>query len=190
MTTTTTATVRVTRTGQEQSQGRPWEVAIDGVVVDSIGRGETLELPVEPGRHALHVRARGILASPERSFDARDGQVVGFSCRTRPKHPFIVQRSIYLLVGSLFTHSSWISLTPDEGDLAEIDGARRGATAEDATIAPAPAWPRRNQSPLPLPVATTVPVPVPRRRPSARLCRASRARPSTRTARPSLPWTG
>ena len=138
MTTTTTATVRVTRPGQEQSQGRPWEVAIDGVVVDSIGRGETLELPVEPGRHSLHVRARGILASPERSFDAREGQVVGFSCRTRPKHPFIVQRSIYLLVGSLFTHSSWISLTPDEGDLAEIDGATSatGATAEDSTIAP------------------------------------------------------
>ena len=130
MTTTTTATVRVTRTGQEQSQGRPWEVAIDGVVVDSIGRGETLELPVEPGRHALHVRARGILASPERSFDARDGQIVGFSCRTRPKHPFIVQRSIYLLVGSLFTRSSWISLTPDEGDLAEIT-ARSGDDRRD-----------------------------------------------------------
>ena len=140
MTTTATATVRVTRTGQEQSQGRPWEVAIDGVVVDSIGRGETLELPVEPGRHALHVRARGILASPERSFDARDGQAIGFSCRSRPKHPFIVQRSIYLLVGSLFTRSSWISLTPDEGELTETTGAvgTTGATAEDATIAPAP----------------------------------------------------
>jgi ABC-2 type transport system ATP-binding protein len=128
----TTATVRVTRTGQEQSQGRPWEVALDGAAVDSIGRGETLELRVEPGHHALQVRAGGILASPERSFEAGDGQVVGFSCRTRPKHPFIVQRSLYLLIGSLFTRSSWIALTPDEGYLTEATEATGATSATSA----------------------------------------------------------
>ncbi len=128
----TTATVRLTRTGQGQSegqdqgqgQGRPWDVAIDGTVVDSVSRGETLELSVETGRHALQVRSRGIFASPERSFETRDGQVVGFSCRTRAKHPFIVQRSLVWLIASLFTRRSWITLTPDEDYLADV--AARG----------------------------------------------------------------
>jgi ABC-2 type transport system ATP-binding protein len=126
----TTATVRLTRTGQgqgegqSQGQGRPWDVAIDGTVVDSVSRGETLELSVETGHHALQVRSRGIFASPERYFDTRDGQVVGFSCRTRAKHPFIVQRSLVWLIASLFTRRSWITLTPDEDYLADL--AARG----------------------------------------------------------------
>jgi ABC-2 type transport system ATP-binding protein len=117
---TTTATVRVTRTGQGQGGGRPWEVLVDGVVVDSVNRGETRELPVEPGHHTLRVRSRGIFGSPERSFEAADGHVVGFSCRARPKHPFIVQRSIVWTIASLFTHRSWITLTPDEDYLADL----------------------------------------------------------------------
>jgi ABC-2 type transport system ATP-binding protein len=124
---TTTATVRVARTGQGQGQGKPWGVVIDGTVVDSISRGDTLELPVEPGHHALQVRANGLLASPERSFDARNGHVVGFSCRTRPKHPFIVQRSLFWLIASLFTRRSWIILTPDDDYLADL-AASEGET--------------------------------------------------------------
>ena len=135
----TTATMRVSRTGQGPNQGRPWEVAVDGDVVGALRKGETLELPVEPGRHGLRVRSTGLLASPERPFDAGDGQVVGFSCRARAQHPFIVQRSIIWLVASLFTRHSWITLTPDEVDAADTarltDTARvTAATADTATV--------------------------------------------------------
>jgi ABC-2 type transport system ATP-binding protein len=133
---TTTATARVTRTGKGQGQGRPWEVVIDGAVIDSISRGDTVDLPVEPGHHVLQVQARGILGSPERSFDAGDGQVVGFACGTRPKHPFIVQRSLVWLIASLFTRRSWITLTPDEdygADMAAV--ADLAAVADMAAVA-------------------------------------------------------
>jgi ABC-2 type transport system ATP-binding protein len=173
----TTATVRITRTGQgqgqdegqSQGQGRPWDVAIDGAVVDTLSRGETLELSVETGRHALQVRSRGIFASPERSFDTRAGQVVGFSCRTRAKHPFIVQRSLVWLIASLFTRRSWITLTPDEDYLADV-AARvdetpptdNGATVDpgsDSATATIPsalsALPRQPRQPRPPPDPAT-----------------------------------
>jgi ABC-2 type transport system ATP-binding protein len=116
---TTTATVRVTRTARGQSQGRPWEVIVDGVVVDALRNGEVLELPLEPGTHGLRVRSRRYLASPERSFVVTDGHIVGFSCRSKVHHPFIVQRSLIWLIASLFTHQSWISLTPDEDTVTD-----------------------------------------------------------------------
>jgi ABC-2 type transport system ATP-binding protein len=116
---TTTATVRLTRAGRVRSGGKPWEVVLDGAVVDSLDSGEEIDVPVVPGTHALRVRAGKYLASPERSFETGDGRIVGFSCRTRPQHPFIVQRSLFLLIASLFTHQSWIALTPDEDHLAE-----------------------------------------------------------------------
>jgi ABC-2 type transport system ATP-binding protein len=92
---------------------------LDGTVVDSLGNGEVIDLPVEPGKHALRVRAGKNLASPERPFEAGDGRTVGFSCRSRPQHPFIVQRSVFLLIASLFTHQSWIALTPDEDNVTD-----------------------------------------------------------------------
>jgi ABC-2 type transport system ATP-binding protein len=153
---TTTATVRITRAGRGRSGGRPWEVALDGAVVDSLGGGEVIDLPVEPGAHALRVRAGKYLASPERTFEAGDGRTVGFSCRTRPQHPFIVQRSLFLLIASLFTHQSWIALTPDEDYLADsslTDSAQAPGvvTAVPGTVAPPaslrPSLPRQPRPP-------------------------------------------
>ena len=37
---TTTATVRLTRAGRVRSGGKPWEVVLDGAVVDSLDSGE------------------------------------------------------------------------------------------------------------------------------------------------------
>jgi ABC-2 type transport system ATP-binding protein len=101
---------------------------LDGTVVDSLDSGEEIDVRVDPGTHALRVRAGKYLASPERSFETGDRRIVGFSCRTRPQHPFIVQRSLFLLIASLFTHQSWIALTPDEDYLSDT-GADGGGTA-------------------------------------------------------------
>jgi ABC-2 type transport system ATP-binding protein len=149
---TTTATVRVTRTGRGQSQGRPWEVVLDGTVVDSLRNGEVLALPVEPGQHALRVRSRRYLASPERSFATADGRIVGFSCRSRARHPFIVQRSIVWLIVSLFTRQAWITLTPDEDYPADpatgdVPTTEPGAITATATATVRPTLPRQPRPP-------------------------------------------
>jgi ABC-2 type transport system ATP-binding protein len=167
---TTTATVRLTRAGRVRSGGRPWEVVLDGTVVDSLDSGEEIEVPVERGTHALRVRAGKYLASPERSFETGDRRIVGFSCRTRPQHPFIVQRSLFLLIASLFTHQSWIALTPDEdypttdtgADSAGTSGTAPApgvATTEPDTVATAPS-PRSSlpRQPRPSPDSRTGPV--------------------------------
>jgi len=103
-------------------------VAIDGAVVGSLRSGEALEVPVDPGHHALRVQAMRYLASPECSFEAGEGQGVAFSCRARAQHPFIVQRSLIWLVASLVTHHAWIRLTPDEVD------ERAGGVSEPAGV--------------------------------------------------------
>jgi ABC-2 type transport system ATP-binding protein len=113
---------------------------LDGTVVDALRNGETIDLPVEPGHHGLRVRSGRYLASPERSFEAGDGRIVGFSCRSRPQHPFIVQRSIVWLIVSLFTRQAWITLTPDENYVTDTTGAAEAAATagtENATTAPA-----------------------------------------------------
>ena len=68
---------------------RPFEISIDGNVVGSLAIHETAELQVEPGRHALRLRA-GRRLSPERSFDVVDGEVVSFSCHGAQIWPIYV----------------------------------------------------------------------------------------------------
>jgi ABC-2 type transport system ATP-binding protein len=129
---TATSTMRISRqgAGSGNSQGgRAWQVAIDGSVVGSIPRGETIDLPVDVGHHTVQVTSMRILRSPEESLEVTEGQVIRLSCRQRPRHPFIVQRSIYFLFVSLFKHDVWISLTPD-------DAGETGLEADDNGDAP------------------------------------------------------
>ena len=135
---TAAATMRLSRQGGgsgDSHSGRAWQVVIDGRVVGTIRNNETLDLPVEAGHHAVQVMSRRFLRSPKESLEVTEGQVVGLSCRRRARHPFIVQRSIFLLAGSIFKHDVWISLTPDdtgetglEGD-GNDDALRREAVA-------------------------------------------------------------
>ena len=114
---------------------------IDGSVVGPIPNNETVDLPVEAGHHAVQVKSRRFLRSPEESLEVAEGQVIGLSCRRRPRHPFIVQRSIFLLVGSIFKHDVWISLTPDdnvETDF-EVGGNGNGPRTEAAAVSNSPA---------------------------------------------------
>jgi ABC-2 type transport system ATP-binding protein len=119
-----------------------WQVVIDGSVVGSIPNNETVDVPVAAGHHAFKVTSMRFLGSPEHSLEVAEGQVIGLSCRRRPRHPFIVQRSIFLLVVSLFNHDVWISLTPDnavETDLEAGDGNGLRTEAAAASRSPASA---------------------------------------------------
>jgi len=75
-----TATLRVTREGIgiELRRGR-FEVAVDGNSAGQLDYGDTVEVPVEPGHHALRIRV-GRYSSLEHSFDATDGETVNFRC--------------------------------------------------------------------------------------------------------------
>jgi hypothetical protein len=64
--------------GVEVRRG-PYDVMVDGARVGSLEMNDTIELPVEPGRHTLQVR-NGRNSSRTRTFDAADGELVAFRC--------------------------------------------------------------------------------------------------------------
>jgi hypothetical protein len=72
------ATLRLTRqaVGIELRRGT-FDILVDGSSVGSIDRNDTIEVPVEPGRHKVRVRA-GRYSSQVRSFEAVDGDTVMF----------------------------------------------------------------------------------------------------------------
>ena len=57
----------------------PYEIILDRTVVGTVPAEETAELPIESGHHTLRLKS-GRRVSPERSFDATDGQTISFSC--------------------------------------------------------------------------------------------------------------
>ena len=73
-----TLKLRHTAIGVEVRRG-PYDVMLDGARVGSVAMNDTIELPVEPGRHTLQVR-NGRNSSRTRTFDAADGAVVAFRC--------------------------------------------------------------------------------------------------------------
>lgn len=74
------ATLRVTREtfGVELTRGE-FEIAVDGKSVGSVKHGDTVETPLEPGRHTLRIR-KGRYSSRDRTFDAADSEIVSFRC--------------------------------------------------------------------------------------------------------------
>jgi hypothetical protein len=75
------ATLKVSRGtgfGIELRRGS-FDVQVDGKTVGSLDHGHSTEVRVEPGRHTLRMR-RGRYCSPERTFEAVDGQSVSYRC--------------------------------------------------------------------------------------------------------------
>ncbi|MHB1490485.1 MAG: hypothetical protein ACYCTH_08300 [Cellulomonas sp.] len=64
--------------GAEVRRGT-YQVELDGKSVGSLELNETMQAPVEPGRHILHVR-NGRNSSQTKTFDVADGDVVSFRC--------------------------------------------------------------------------------------------------------------
>jgi hypothetical protein len=104
-----TATLTLTRTRLSLGIGPwidnlagEWQVVVDGTVAGSIARQETVEVPIEPGRHTLRVKTSGRFLSPERSFEAADETDVRFHCRSAMLWP--------QWVAALVKPDLWISL--------------------------------------------------------------------------------
>ncbi|MBV9279374.1 MAG: hypothetical protein JOZ41_04780 [Chloroflexi bacterium] len=74
------ATLRLTHKaiGAEVRRGT-YEVLVDGRRAGSVELNETVDIPVEPGRHTLQVRS-GRNSSRTRTFDAADGETASFRC--------------------------------------------------------------------------------------------------------------
>jgi len=75
-----TATLKLTREGAgiELRRGT-FTVHLDGAPAGSVERHQTVELPLEPGRHTLQIGA-GRYSSRNEPFDATDDGVVSFRC--------------------------------------------------------------------------------------------------------------
>jgi hypothetical protein len=80
------------------------QITIDGTVAGSIASQQTIEIPVRPGRHTLSLSAHRHV-SPERSFEASDGQVISFWCRAATLWP--------MYIAALIKPNLWITLKQD-----------------------------------------------------------------------------
>ncbi len=56
-----------------------YDVEVDGKRVGSLEMNDTIETPVEPGRHTLQVR-NGRNSSRTQTFAAAEGEIVAFRC--------------------------------------------------------------------------------------------------------------
>lgn len=74
------ATLRLTHTaiGAEVRRGT-YDIVVDGQRAGSVEMNDTIEISVEPGRHALKVR-NGRNTSRTQTFDAAEGETVAFRC--------------------------------------------------------------------------------------------------------------
>ena len=74
------ATLKLTHKtiGVEIRRGK-YDVVVDGKPAGSLELNETIDIPVEPGRHTLQVR-NGRNSSRTKTFDAAEGETVAFRC--------------------------------------------------------------------------------------------------------------
>jgi hypothetical protein len=74
------ATLKLTHKaiGVEVRRGT-YDVEVDGKHVGSVEMNDTIQMPIEPGRHTLRVRS-GRNSSRAKTFDVADGEVVAFRC--------------------------------------------------------------------------------------------------------------
>jgi hypothetical protein len=74
------ATLKVTHKaiGVEVRRG-PYDIVVDGQPAGSLEMNDTIEIPVEPGRHTLQVR-NGRNSSRTQTLDATEGETVALRC--------------------------------------------------------------------------------------------------------------
>ena len=75
-----TATLKLTHTaiGAEVRRGT-YDIVVDGQRAGSVEMNDTIEIPVEPGRHTVQIRS-GRNSSRIHGFEAAEGQTVAFRC--------------------------------------------------------------------------------------------------------------
>ena len=74
------ATLKLTHKaiGAEVRRGS-YDVVVDGERVGLVEMNQTIDIPVDPGRHALQVR-NGRNSSSTETFDPAEGEIVAFRC--------------------------------------------------------------------------------------------------------------
>lgn len=74
------ATLRISHrtVGVEVRRGT-YDVLVDGDRAGSVELGETVDIPIESGRHTVQITS-GRNTSRTKTFDAADGEVVAFRC--------------------------------------------------------------------------------------------------------------
>jgi hypothetical protein len=74
------ATLKLTHKaiGVEVRRGT-YDIVLDGQPAGALEMNDTIEIPIEPGRHRLQLRS-GRSSSRTRTFDAAEGQTVAFRC--------------------------------------------------------------------------------------------------------------
>lgn len=74
------ATLKLTHKafGVEVRRGT-YDVVVDGQRAGSVEMNDTIEIPVEPGRHTVQVRS-GRDSSRTQTFDAAEGETVAYRC--------------------------------------------------------------------------------------------------------------
>jgi len=75
-----TATLKVTHKaiGAEVRRGT-YDIVVDGQRAGSVDMNDTVQIPVEPGRHTLQIRS-GRNSSRTQTIDAAEGQTIAFRC--------------------------------------------------------------------------------------------------------------
>ena len=75
-----TATLKLTHKaiGVEVRRGT-YDIVVDGQRAGSLEMNDTIEIPVEPGRHTLQIRS-GRNSSRTQTFEAAENQIVAFRC--------------------------------------------------------------------------------------------------------------
>ena len=74
------ATLKLTHKaiGAEVRRGT-YDIVVDGQAAGSLEMNDTIEIPIEPGRHILQLR-NGRNSSHTETFDAAEGETVAFRC--------------------------------------------------------------------------------------------------------------
>jgi hypothetical protein len=67
---------------------------VDGERVGSVEMNNTIEIPIEPGRHALQVR-NGRDSSGTRTFEAAEGEIVSYRCTGKRFLPIFLASFVF-----------------------------------------------------------------------------------------------
>jgi hypothetical protein len=66
-----------------------YDVVVDGQPSGSLRMNDTIEIPVEPGRHTLKIRS-GRKSSRTKTFEVADGQTIAFRCTGKSVLPIFL----------------------------------------------------------------------------------------------------
>ena len=64
--------------GAEVRRG-PYDIVVDGQSAGAVEMNDTIEIPIEPGRHTVQIRS-GRKSSRAQTFEAAESQTIAFRC--------------------------------------------------------------------------------------------------------------